>query len=323
MKLIGKTTKDHFFKAIDTNESVKNYDEVKDIRKEGFKALCIFFEGLFDIAMLKYTYSVRKDYYRLAISKSYTDIDLRHQVNGRLAIRFFPKSTKVHIRINLDKKYLSILEAVGFKKQGIENKNYITIQKTLKSVTVDLEEVAEVFSSLLKCKILEKLDNDDAKENLLSLWLNESIIKALKSKKFELYHPVNQIKKIEKQKITRFAYNRRNDLAKKIKEDAKYKCAVDESHFTFLTEDGIPYMEAHHLIPMSMQGGFLNSLDVEENLLCICPTCHRNFHHGDDKNKLIKDQFNKRIVSLNNKGLEIELSSLLTAYDVTLNEDYY
>ena len=36
------------------------------------------------------------------------------------------------------------------------------------------------------------------------------------------------------------------------------------------------YAEAHHLIPLGKHGG----LDVEENIICVCPNCHVKLDYG-------------------------------------------
>ncbi|HDY7447493.1 TPA: HNH endonuclease [Vibrio vulnificus] len=39
--------------------------------------------------------------------------------------------------------------------------------------------------------------------------------------------------------------------------------------------NGEPYLEVHHIIPLS-QGG----LDSLENVISLCPNCHRKIHFG-------------------------------------------
>lgn len=37
-------------------------------------------------------------------------------------------------------------------------------------------------------------------------------------------------------------------------------------------------MEGHHIIPVSRKDSFTQNLDVVENILCLCPVCHRKIH---------------------------------------------
>jgi 5-methylcytosine-specific restriction protein A len=67
---------------------------------------------------------------------------------------------------------------------------------------------------------------------------------------------------------------------------ADYCCAIDEEHKSFtskLTKRN--FVEAHHFIPIQFQDDFKFSLDVPENVVVLCPTCHRKLHHGLAKDK--------------------------------------
>ena len=78
------------------------------------------------------------------------------------------------------------------------------------------------------------------------------------------------------------SFKRNPELAKKSILLANYQCDLDKSHKSFITKNGKPYMEAHHLIPLSTQDYFDYSLDVDANIVCLCPNCHRKLHYGDN-----------------------------------------
>ncbi len=62
---------------------------------------------------------------------------------------------------------------------------------------------------------------------------------------------------------------------------AGYQCELHPEHRTFIAEaTHEPYMEAHHIIPFGQQAEFGHSLDVYANVICLCPVCHRQLHHG-------------------------------------------
>ncbi|MCK9482314.1 MAG: HNH endonuclease, partial [Bacteroidia bacterium] len=46
---------------------------------------------------------------------------------------------------------------------------------------------------------------------------------------------------------------------------------------------GNSFVEAHHLIPMSEQTNYEKSLDVEANIVALCPNCHRKVHLATDE----------------------------------------
>lgn len=63
-----------------------------------------------------------------------------------------------------------------------------------------------------------------------------------------------------------------------------YECEYDPKHKLFIARSSRkPYLEAHHLVPMSLQGDFNKSLDTVHNVFCLCPYCHRAVHHAEEK----------------------------------------
>jgi hypothetical protein len=68
-------------------------------------------------------------------------------------------------------------------------------------------------------------------------------------------------------------------ITSKVRSD--YKCEFDSFHQTFLTEDYLQYTESHHLLPMAAKKNYRNvNLDCLENLVSLCPNCHRAIHYG-------------------------------------------
>lgn len=85
-----------------------------------------------------------------------------------------------------------------------------------------------------------------------------------------------------------------------------YSCEIDPSHTTFISQSsGLPYMEAHHFIPIKFQPLFKTPLDNFINLISLCPTCHRGIHHAiiDHKFDYVKNLYQKR-PELSNYTLE-------------------
>jgi len=76
---------------------------------------------------------------------------------------------------------------------------------------------------------------------------------------------------------------KRNPLLAKMRfEMADYLCEMDHSCRLFRSRsNGENYLEAHHFIPLAFQPIFEHSLDVTENIIALCPFCHRAIHHAD------------------------------------------
>jgi 5-methylcytosine-specific restriction protein A len=86
----------------------------------------------------------------------------------------------------------------------------------------------------------------------------------------------------QRSKILSSPWERDPEMAHIALETAGFKCENDHSHRTFLShKTERQFVEAHHLVPMEFQDEFEVSIDVPENIICLCPNCHRAFHYSD------------------------------------------
>jgi len=107
--------------------------------------------------------------------------------------------------------------------------------------------------------------------------------------------------------------------ALKLKE---FICQIDSTHKTFMTKRGTPYMEGHHLIPCTVSNAedfwTKNSINIDclENIVCICPNCHRAVHFGDEqtKEKIVKAMYDQQSEQLMKVGITITEKALLALY---------
>jgi len=102
---------------------------------------------------------------------------------------------------------------------------------------------------------------------------------------------------------------------------SNYKCEYDNTHETFISKRSKKqYMEAHHLIPINQSQYMLKkkhaNVDCIENIVSLCPTCHRAIHHGefDVKLTLLKKLYDKKRCDLIKAGLDIDFETLLKFY---------
>lgn len=100
-----------------------------------------------------------------------------------------------------------------------------------------------------------------------------------------------------------------------------FKCQYNPSHETFVSNKNTkPYMEAHHLIPVNKTMKYWKeqaiNIDCEENVVSLCPNCHRAVHHGnlDTKMKILKKLYNDRETGYQSLGLTIDFAALLKEY---------
>ncbi len=126
----------------------------------------------------------------------------------------------------------------------------------------------------------------------------------------------SRVPRLIKQSQGNNTYQTDPNLKYKVFRDNSYECEINPSHKTFKKENGIIYMEGHHLIPMKAQKDFEENIDRIENIVCICPNCHRKVHHGnkDVKYEMLEKLFLRKKDSLKHAGLSINLDDIFEKY---------
>lgn len=123
--------------------------------------------------------------------------------------------------------------------------------------------------------------------------------------------PVPEPKRV----ANRIVFPRNPQIAKNALAHAKYKCELDVAHYTFIRRSSdVPYTEPHHIVPISMQDRFSVSLDVEENIVSLCSTCHNHIHYGKGAEELITALYELRRTALESVGIVVTLEELLSFY---------
>lgn len=103
------------------------------------------------------------------------------------------------------------------------------------------------------------------------------------------------------------------------KQKNNWKCEYNTNHQTFISKRGIkPYMESHHLVPMSYQDLFEYTIDFADNIICLCPTCHRKIHSATDdvKKDMVLTFFKRRQHFYPKYGIKIDISLLFNMYGI-------
>lgn len=103
------------------------------------------------------------------------------------------------------------------------------------------------------------------------------------------------------------------------KRRAEWKCELNPDHETFLNKnDDMPFMEGHHLIPMAAQDYYDNTIDFADNIVCLCPNCHRKIHHAkyEEKKETVRYLFEKRKDLYENYGISINMRRLFSFYGI-------
>lgn len=158
------------------------------------------------------------------------------------------------------------------------------------------------------------------KENVADRQLNDNL-EIITDKDNDNYHVIKSAQKRKDKEINGniFTYPRSKYENFEAKKRSHWECDLNNNHFTFINKsDGNPYMEGHHLIPMSVQDYYEHTLDFADNIVCLCPNCHRKIHYAEDEQKkeLLEVLFNKQKNKYSNFKININFKDLLTFYEI-------
>lgn len=123
---------------------------------------------------------------------------------------------------------------------------------------------------------------------------------------------------------TKGGYRRDPRMAAEALRSAQFRCEWDGSHTTFTArKTGQNFVEAHHLIPMGEQVNHIHSLDVPENIIALCPNCHRLIHHGRaaQRSSIAANLLQRRTVGLQARGIDVSEAAIRALYRTDLEDD--
>lgn len=240
---------------------------------------------------------------------------------------------------------------VGTPNEYIENElrsyAYIELYKITK-IDMDITEDIYIYSKTKDGKRQKVLDNkgmssimyvniDDNLYNEFKKELEDTISMNISVKELEAIEEIeyqNQIENIDVgEKVEIEDKSEKKPEAKTVGNNKKwprsakkaknaivyvdYTCEIDSSHKYFICDRTKKnYVEAHHLIPMEFQHEFDVSLDVEANIVSLCPVCHKKLHHStfEEKKQLLKEIYNHRKERLQKCDIEINLKQIYSYY---------
>lgn len=94
-------------------------------------------------------------------------------------------------------------------------------------------------------------------------------------------------------------------LIDSILEEEKYTCFFSKDHRTFPSTNRPNYVEGHHIIPISLNDSFQENLDCKENIIVLCPNCHKAIHLATNE---YKESLLNHILENNKKFNKFNLS---------------
>lgn len=160
------------------------------------------------------------------------------------------------------------------------------------------------------------MSNSDIEEQQYDAAFNEKLLSMPVEESVNLINGPTK-KRFKSMKNFKYIYDRNLNESQQAKINADWTCEYNKNHKTFISGvNNKPYVEAHHLIPMVAQIDFENTIDFADNIVALCPTCHRNIHYGTkkEKEKMLDFFFQNRKSRYSKYGIEITISDLKGYY---------
>lgn len=140
------------------------------------------------------------------------------------------------------------------------------------SAEVYLYGFLKIYRKKAKIEFASKNDLIDSYDGQMKSSLNRT--KEERKKRLE-----NSSKKPLVAYLTSKYYIRNADVIVDVLERANGKCEICKQPAPFNRDsDGSPYLEVHHILPLSEDGD-----DTVENAQALCPNCHRKSHFGKNE----------------------------------------
>lgn len=213
-----------------------------------------------------------------------------------------------------DITYITKFSDIDSVKAKLHNKEYLNFleNNSLKILKEKCENfypkwVTWVMSSLNVMNIV-KMSGERGKEyftlaNPINNFIEDIVDKMyFKDMFFESSNDLNHIKNNIRCKP------RNPKIIQSVLEKSNYKCFFNEKHITFPSNTRENYVEGHHIIPISLNDSFKEELDCEDNVIALCPNCHKAIHLSTNEYK--KDLL-KYIIDNNNN---------LSRFNITLED---
>jgi 5-methylcytosine-specific restriction enzyme A len=189
---------------------------------------------------------------------------------ARKAFKLFPSGKKIYLNLVFPKPLISELRLylsskAGFKPKSGEFRFFFIKEKEIWiGSTTDGFWVKKDF-----------LDSTFDQHSLLD--------KTSKIRKFRNREPSIGNPKPRQKEIKTNQYERDPEVRADILDRANGVCELCKKEAPFLNDEGEPFLEVHHIIPLSENGP-----DILDNAVGICPNCHREAHLGINRSQITK-----------------------------------
>ena len=190
-----------------------------------------------------------------------------------------------------EKNYLNLLRIEGQEEIfSLQSKNLDDLKKQLIEVKESINDItsAEDNKYLVNSgKVETKTEEVDIKNELAERSKKTNIeVQGISKKINEVLQNVEEAQTYQKM-VSKVITPRNIAMAKFVISQANGKCELCKLETNIIKTNGSPFLEAHHIIPLS-EGG----QDIYENIVALCPNCHKRIHFSSEPAK-VQNEFQR------------------------------
>lgn len=254
----NNSIKAHFYRPLEFIGLIRNQFNVLSVSIDGRSFLT---------SLLQNDFNKAKEYYILQMLKTkYPNTATKH-----IQLKLFP--FRIMFKLLLD-------------NQQIDKNDFFTKIPYIKDVNDIINYnncVGEVYhkwnswviSYLIKLNILEESNNKILLHHSTQKFL-QPILENMNYE--EMFFDDNNVSMVTNNISS--GVKRNIALIENVIREEDYKCFINPNHITFPSPNRINYVEGHHIIPISLQKSFIQNLDCKDNIIPLCPNCHKAMHLG-------------------------------------------
>lgn len=313
----------HFYRPLEFIGFMRNMDDLLSLSIDGKNFLNSMLDEDYDSALESYVLQLMKTSYP---NHATEDIKLSlfpFRIMFKLLSKNSPHKGVVPKKMFYTEiPYITSINDINPLLNKLSDSNYLYYLKQyskdqLKEISKNYYEKwnAWVVSSLKKMNIVDEFGTRGNTEISLASPIDEFIEGIIDKMPYENMFFISE-NQFEDVKDTLRCKPRDQSIIYEVIKESSFKCFIDENHETFPSNTRPNYVEGHHVIPISWQDSFEKELDCKENVIALCPNCHKAIHYAtnDYKKELLK------IIADKNEGIANFNVSLEDLKEMYLNK---
>lgn len=285
----------HFYRPLEFIGLILNYNNELSLSIDG---------SLFLKEVENKNYSKALDYYILQMLKTKYPNTATRMTN----LNLFP--FRIIFKLLLEYNHLPLQDFTNVIPYIVSNDDIREYKSLIPNKKNYEKWKSWVLSYLIKWKILD-IDNNrifltDYKKEFIASLLENITYDDMFFTEEEAFNKTYHTKRKNRSRNSR--------LIKQVLNKYNNTCFFDKNHITFKTKTADNYVECHHIIPLSLSESFDKNLDCEDNLIPLCPNCHRAIHLSiiEHKDIMIDKIYNNS--DLKNTFTDLSYNNLVEIY---------